>query len=489
MKNLMMGFMMLAASPLLAKVILLESAASPTVVFRIQFAAGSIHDGQGMEGMAQVLGEMIVSGGTKDLSYQQVQEQLYPMAGEMDVIVEKETTTFIGEVHRDHLEKFYKLFSGLILHPRFDPQDFARVQTNAVNALEVNLKSADDEGLGKEGLQRALYSGHPYGHPVRGTATGLKAVTLDALKAFYAGHYLAYNVTLGLAGPLPRDFARHVEKDFTKALPKSPYEPLPLPEPKAPSGIEVTLIQKEAMATAVSIGFPVAVNRSSPDFIPLLVALSYLGEHRTFNGLLMNRMRGDRGLNYGDYAYAEHFRQDGGSTFILPNIPRRQQYFSIWIRPVAHENALFSARMALREVKTLVTQGLSKEEFEKTRDFLSGYSKLWVQTLSRRLGFQMDSQWYGGKDYIQDLDKRLKTLTVEEVNAAVKKYLTWDHVAVVMVTPEADKIKRILEMGLPTPITYQAEGTKCEILQEDKAIESFVLPNLHVTIVPVEKLF
>jgi zinc protease len=488
MKNLIMGMMMLMVTPLMAKIVVLDSPNSPTVVFRIQFAAGSIHDPQGMEGAAHLLGWLLTSGGTQDLTYRQVQEQLYPMAGRIDVVVEKETTTFLGEVHRDHLDRFYKLFSQLLLNPRFDGQDFDRMKTNAINALEVDLKSADDEDLGKESLQRALYPDHPYGHPVLGTAKGLNAVTLDALKVFYREHYLAFNVTLGLAGPLPKNFVKKVEKDFLK-LPKKPYVEKPLPQPKTPTGVEVTLIKKDAMATAVSIGFPVAVNRSSPDFIPLLTALSYLGEHRTFNGLLMNKMRGDRGLNYGDYAYAEYFRQDGGSTFILPNIPRRQQFFSIWIRPVAHENAVFSARMALREVKTLIEKGIAKEDFEKTREFLSGYSKLWVQTLSRRLGFLMDSQWYGGKDFIQDIDKRLKTLTVEEVNAAVKKYLVWDKVAVVMVTPEAEKFKTILEQGLPTPIKYQTEGTKCEILQEDKDIESFPLPNLIVTVVPIEQLF
>src|SRR5467141_4810535 len=103
-----------------------------------------------------------------------------------------------------------------------------------------------------------------------------------------------------------------------------------------------------APATAISIGFPIGVTRADKDFYALLVANSYLGEHRTFNGRLMNTMRGDRGLNYGDYSYTEIFIQDGGSTFPLTNIPRRQQFFSIWIRPVPPVNALFALRQATR---------------------------------------------------------------------------------------------------------------------------------------------
>ena len=74
-----------------------------------------------------------------------------------------------------------------------------------------------------------------------------------------------------------------------------------LPAVSALDGREVLIVDKEAIATAISIGFPMNVTRADDDFYALMVANSYFGEHRTFNGLLMNKMRGQRGLNYGDY--------------------------------------------------------------------------------------------------------------------------------------------------------------------------------------------
>ena len=129
-------------------------------------------------------------------------------------------------------------------------------------------------------------------------------------------------------------------------------------------------MDKDAIATAISIGFPIDLTRADDDFYALMVANSYFGEHRTFNGLLMNKMRGQRGLNYGDYSYIEHFVQDGGSRLPVPNIPRRQQFFSIWIRPVPHHNAHFALRQALRELRVLVDDGLREADFEATREFL-----------------------------------------------------------------------------------------------------------------------
>ena len=153
------------------------------------------------------------------------------------------------------------------------------------------------------------------------------------------------------------------------------------------------------------------------------MANSYLGEHRTFNGKLMRDLRGKRGLNYGDYSYIEDFIQQGGSTFPVPNNPRRQQYFSIWIRPVPSDKSVFAFRAALWDLNRLVDRGMTNAEFEETRSFLLNYSKLWVQTLSRRLGYVIDGGFYGRKDLVTELAERLPKLTVDQVNAAVRKYL------------------------------------------------------------------
>jgi zinc protease len=222
----------------------------------------------------------------------------------------------------------------------------------------------------------------------------------------------------------------------------------------------------------------------------LLVAQSYFGEHRTFNGLLMNKMRGDRGLNYGDYAYIESFIQDGGSRLPRPNIPRRQQFFSIWIRPVPHHNAQFALRQALLELETLVNGGLTPEDFEATREFLLNYSKLYVQTASRRLGYEMDSRFYGTGFYVDEIQQRLAGLTVEDVNAAVRRHLQHSNLAVAIVTTDAEGFRERLLSNQPSPPTYNATVSE-EILAEDEAIVGYeiAINPERIRVVPVEEMF
>ena len=167
-----------------------------------------------------------------------------------------------------------------------------------------------------------LYQGHPYAAPTVGTERGLAAITLDDVREFYVDRYTHDKFQVGVAGGYPNGFLGRIEADLISGLGggAEPKEQMVLPLPRTLDGLEVTLVEKDTIATAISIGFPIDVNRADDDFYALLVANSYFGEHRNFNGLLMNRMRGDRGLNYGDYSYIENFIQDGGSRLPIANI-------------------------------------------------------------------------------------------------------------------------------------------------------------------------
>ena len=217
------------------------------------------------------------------------------------------------------------------------------------------------------------------------------------------------------------------------------------------------------------------MTRKDPDFYPLTVARSYLGEHRTFNGVLMNHLREMRGLNYGDYAYVENFIQDGWSTFPLPNIPRRQQHFEIWLRPVPPHNSLFALRAALYETDKLIRDGIPQAGFEATRTFLANYSNLWAQDASRRLGFAIDAV-ITGKDVVKELQARLPKMKKADVDRAVRKHLGWTGLTIAIVADKAQAVADTLMSGGPTGITYDTAGTPPEVVAEDDLIKRFPLP-------------
>jgi zinc protease len=447
---------------------------SPLVTFRIQFRAGAIDDPAGKEGLTRLTASMLTDGGTKSHTYQEIMELLYPMAASINATVDKEVTTFYGTTHIDNLDRYFELFTQMLLEPRFDEKDFERIKTSQINYVSKRLRGADDEEFGKQALGVMMYAGHPYGAPNAGLVSSLESITLADVKAQYARVFTRDNAVIGLAGGYPAGLQERVAKAIA-GLPAGAPPRVPMGTPPAIQNVQVTAVEKDCLATAISIGFPIDVTRSSADFYALLIANSYLGEHRTFNGRLMTRMREVRGLNYGDYSYIEHFVQDGGSTFPITNITRSQQYFSIWIRPVQPQHRQFALRLAIFELERLVRDGMTQEEFERTRTFLKHYSKLWAQDQNRRLGYLMDSRFYGTDDYISTLPAKLDEVTLEQVNAAIRKHLNASNLCVAVITKGADEFLKDLITNKPSPMTYEAEGIPADVIAEDGVVAVYKL--------------
>jgi zinc protease len=462
---------------------------SPIISFRVMLKIGSVNDPKGKEGLNALTANLIASGGTKDIPYKEIVKKLYPMAAAINVHCDKEVTTFSGEVHKDHLEKFYKIFTEMLLYPRFDPEDFKRNKEDLINFLENSLRSNDDENLGKAVLEYSIYHEHPYMSTPEGTVQGLKSITINDVSEYYRKYYTQGNILFGIAGGYPKEIISKIKEDFSYTI-AYPSKPILLPEPKSIKGVEITMLEKECIATAISIGFPINIIRSQKEFYALLLANSYFGEHRTFNGILMNHMRGLRGLNYGDYSYIENFIQDGGSTFPVPNIPRRSQYFSIWIRPVEHDKRHFALREAIYELQLFVEKGLTKENFEATKKFLINYSKLMVQTQDLRLGYLLDSKYYNMDFYIDKIEEELNLVTLDDVNKSIKKYLSFNNIKVAIISKDCEKFKKDLLENKSSPIIYKSPVSNF-VLEEDKIIQDYKLEinKDKITIVNSKEIF
>ena len=473
------------------KTVVLPSQATPFVSIRFLFATGSADDPVGREGLAALTGAVLAEGGTRSLTYERLLAALYPMAAGIGVHVDRDVTAVHGTVHRDHLDRYYELIREVVAAPRYETKEFDRLKDDQLNGLVAGLRAVDDEGLGMESLASLLFAGHAYGRPVEGTVRGIGALTREDVASFHAARFTRDRLTLGLAGCFPDGFVARVSEDL-RALPAVGATAPEPPRPVRSSGFSTLVVTKPARAWAISLGHPLGITRADDDFYPLFLANSYFGEHRTFNGVLMTKMRSDRGLNYGDYSYVENFVQDGASTFALANVPRRRQAFTIWIRPVAPEHAHFAIRMAVRELRRLVRLGLTPAAFEATRAFLLNYSKLWVQTPTRRLGFEMDGAYYGGKSLVAELRDRLPLMTVDAVNAAVRRHLDPENLNVAVVADPAGAQRFVdgLASNVPSPVTY-VSATKPEVLLEDPviAVEPLPVAASRCRIVPAEAMF
>ena len=465
---------------------------SPLVSFRILFMTGSAQDPQGKEGIASLTAAMLAEGGTRTKAYSDITDAMYPMATAFQWQVDKEMTVFSGTTHVDNLEKYYSLIREMLLDPGFREDDFARLKEEALNYLKIGLRENNDEELGKEVLYTMIYPPeHPYGHHNMGAVSALEKLTINDVRSFHQEHYTRANLVIGLAGGYPADFPKRVESDFAK-LPAGAGDQFTaaLMPPKSLPGTRIEIVQRETRSTAISLGFPIAVTRADKDWPALAVVASYFGQHRSSNSYLWQRLRELRGLNYGDFAYIEYFPRGMFQFQPDPNLGRHLQIFQIWIRPVEPQNGHFVLRTALYEYDNLVRDGMPQEAFESTRQFLSKYVNVLTATQDNQLGYELDSRYYGIKDFPTYMREQLAKLTLADVNRAIRQYLKSDAMRIAIVTKDAAALRDAIVSNKPSPITYNAPKPK-EITNEDRVIEQYkiVVKPAEVMIVRADKVF
>jgi zinc protease len=207
---------------------------------------------------------------------------------------------------------------------------------------------------------------------------------------------------------------------------------------------------------------------------------------------LFQVIRDERGLNYGDYSYIEAFPGGGQRQMPPTNVARRAQLFQVWIRTLPNEQAHFALRAAHRELELLVEQGLTPDQFELTRDFLRKYILHFADTTSQRLGYAIDDRFYGLEDqsHLQRFAAALETMTLEQVNAAIRKHIDPSTLAIVIVTGEAATLREAIIADQPATITYPSPKSP-EVLAEDQLIGAHQLgiSDDRVTVIPVDEMF
>ncbi len=455
------------------------------------FHTGSAFDPDGKKGLSALTAQMLTDARTIQFSYSELQKAYYPLASGLSAQIDKEMSVLRSNVHIDNFNTWYPLFIDQILNPAWDIDDFNRLKTQLKNNITTDLRNNNDEELGKEVLYSSIYgNSHPYGSYNLGALDDLEQITIDDVKQFYKDNYTQANLTLGFAGAITSEQKQKLFKDLLR-LPSGDKQVLSLDNPPVIKGHKAVIVEKETMATAVSIGFPINKVRGDKDWVALWLARSWFGEHRNSGSHLYQKIREQRGMNYGDYAYIEYFPRGMFRTQPNANLARQQQIFQMWIRPLRTTNdAHFATRTAYFELGKLVKNGLTQEQFETSRNFIQKYVSLLVKSQGRVLGYAMDSSYYGTPDFVKYVHTELDNMTLEDVNRTIRENLQVENMQFVFVTKDAKALKERLVNDSSSPMKYNSPKSD-NIMQEDKMLQDIKLrfSNEDISIVPVEEVF
>jgi zinc protease len=312
------------------------------------------------------------------------------------------------------------LVTEILKEPAFAADEFEKYKNERI--ADIESQRSEPQAIAINKIQRHI-NPYPKSDP-RYTATfdedvaGIKALTLDEIKKFHKDFYGASNATMSVVG----DFdAEAIKKQVTEAFGnwKSPSPYNRLVGKAAPVSTINEAIETPDKANAFFVAaYNFDFRDDNPDY-PAMVLANYMLGGGFLNSRLATRIRQKEGLSYGV-----------GSQFNAGSLDPVGSFFAFAI--YAPENAEKLEAAFKDEINKAVTAGFTAEEIAAAKSgWLQSRTVQRAQdgglagTLNNYLFIKRDLKWD------EAYEKKVQDLTPEQINAAVKKYLTPDKINII----------------------------------------------------------
>jgi zinc protease len=424
------------------RVVTLDSRA-PLVSIRVMITHGSTSDPANKEGLANLVSDAMTDGGYRNGSTTITKDRLAEMTmpwgsgARPTVATSARATTFFFTAPREVIGKYITdVLRPMLTAPVFAAEEIDRLKNETLSQIS-SIRSEDLEGLGLAAIDEYVLAGTGYAHHVLGRETTVPALTRDDVVKFYRDFYRPENAIIGISTTDPgivaqvKDAVAAMNRDATAASPE-----VAMPKPAAFTGRHALVIEEpNAPAASVHLGFPFAVNRTHADYWPLYIANVWLGTHRDSFGQLYQKIREERGYNYGDYSYIEYWGGRPQSLFQIFNQPREQQYFSMWVRPVKHEHAVHMMKAITYELEQMIRNGLTAEQVEEAKNKARVLYLNLGETVPRLVAARVDDAFHGVQGgFLDSYIDAVNRVTPQQVNDAIRRNLSTADIKYVVVT-------------------------------------------------------
>ncbi len=411
-------------------VVLVEDRRFPLVTARLGFHAGSKFDPADLAGLAESTGALLMEG-TRRRSARQIAEQVANIGGALSADSSPDALLIDSSALAHHLPEMLDLLSDVARHSVFPPREVALRKQNRKQELLAQRSQA--EFLAAEKFVEVLFHPHPYARQ-EPTLDSIDRFSRSAMQAFRDRLLAPNNSVLVLLGALPprRQTLELIRANFSdwkrRPLPSGPARRFPRPRRSI-----VLLNRPGSVQADIRIG-RVAVNRSSPDYFPLLVANNILGGGAS-SRLFMN-IRERKG-----YAYDAHSAL----------MPMRDAGLASVITQVRNAALAAALHALLTEMSRLGRRSVTATELAAAKNYLAGVFVIRLETQDGLAGQLAGVKLMGlPLGFLEKYTSRVRGVTPERLQATAARHFNPEAAAIVVVGDAAQIGKQLEEFGTLT---------------------------------------
>lgn len=387
----------------------------PTVHLELAMRTGVAADPAGKFGLASLTADMLDEG-AGSRSALQISDEIDFLGASLETTATADSTSVELHVPVARLTDALPIMADVVTRPTFPEAELKRLREERLATL---LEMEDDaEQLVTVAFPRMVFGPqHRYGSPILGTAASLKSFTVADLKAFHTAQFNPGNAVLVVAGDVAAETViPQIERALGSWKAAAPVKTVPVPQAAQLTARKVYLIDKPGAAQSqVRIGW-VGVPRATPDYFPLRVLNTILGE--AFTSRLNNNLREVHGYAYGASSRFD-MRLSAGAFYAAAGVQTDKtseavkEFFNELTR--IHEPV---PAAELEKAKNYLALRMPRN-FETTRGTADSLAQSWIYGLPA--------------DYYTTYATRVSAVTAADVQRVAAKYIQPDKLAVVIV--------------------------------------------------------
>ncbi len=377
----------------------------------ITLRVGDLEAFRGQAEVASMMASMLHTGGA-GLTRQQVQDRLDELQAELRFgFTEAGALSAIVRTRRQQLPAAIELATRLLRQPSFDATILEEQKRQSLTAIEAARK--EPEALLDEALDR---HGNPYPRgDIRHARSfdervqDVTAITAESLRTLHARVVGASRVEVGAVGDFDAATLRSaLERGLGDWASPSPYARVPTPLVPLPP-TRLVFVTPDKQNATLAWRLPVPLSDNDADYPALAMANYLLGAGG--NSRLWKRVRESEGLSY-----------DVGSSVRWSNREANSMWQASAIFAPANR-AKVEAAMT-EEFARALREGFTTKELADGKNGLLSFRRL-SRAQDANLAFALAANLDLGRTLARaaEVDAQLQALTLEQVNAALRKYV------------------------------------------------------------------
>jgi predicted Zn-dependent peptidase len=386
-----------------AVVVLMEKRDTPLVSMRALLRGGSLGDPPGKEGSATLLAQVLQKGAGKRNAVA-FAEAIENVGGELAASVQTESLGVGASFLARDVDLMVELVADALIRPQFDPQEFAKARTLAIQSIAA-AKDADPRELMDIYGDAWLFRGHPYGRPTEGSEKSLQSISIEDLKAYYEAQIGGDRLIVTVVGDIrAADMKRRLEAAFGAWRKAGVAAPAAAAMSRV-AGRRVLLVDKPgATQTYFWLG-NVGASRTDPARAAQSVANTVFGGR--FTSMLNTALRVESGLSYG--------ASSGFARLTVPGPFQIDSYTQTEKTPEAID-------LALATLDRLHAEGIDAEAIGSARNYLLGQFPTSIETNGQLANRLADMVFFGlDRSDVDEYAERVRAVDPAAVTTTIAR--------------------------------------------------------------------